>query len=276
MRGLLLWILSSGACASSPGPAPPCSESLAVGSASPLALTPERVPSAFQRARPRELLLAEVEALERLINAIDSMHQDYADVRERAAAGCFELYLAEVAADDASARAALARGAAHLASVSLGGATQDAARLYLRGLVLEQTGALSEARDAYSAAVRVGGGPSDMARVHHALGLHAMLAGEEQRARAEFERASELVLRAPGAPHERLLARAIDERAAALRSRRGCGAKPVAKRLAVRSAGVAEAGGDAVDGGGSPAGGPRGQVLRGGAARACGGAARPG
>lgn len=217
MQRNLLLLLLSGACASPPrsvtggSKATSCSDSAVVEPGSPPALTPERVPSAFQRPRPRDKVLLDIEALERLLQAIDPSHQDYADVLERTADACFELYLAEAAVDRTRSRAALERAAAHLAGVSPGAATQDAARLYLRGLVFEQTGALAQAKEAYTAAIRVGGQPSDMARVHYALGLHARLDGDEPRARSELARARELVRRAPPAEHERTLERAIDD-----------------------------------------------------------------
>jgi predicted Zn-dependent protease len=191
----------------------------ALDSASPPPLTRERLLRQYLRQRARELLVAELAALEKLIGVTPESAVDRPLLMRRTASAYFELYLIELEADPGRAREALSRARALFDSVPKNAPAPRADLGYLHGLTLEQLGDLAGARSVFTAVAGADGASAEvLARAHYGIGLIAELAGARDDAARAYEQAREWLTRLGfESDEDRALRARIDERSRALR-----------------------------------------------------------
>lgn len=192
--------------------APPPSDAGVVNEGELQVLDPVRLPRSINLGRPREYMVGEVQALEKLLEQTPATAPDRPALTRRIAVSYFELFL-KLQNESAEAIAlTLSRSEKYFGYASSG---LDSASFYVYGLVREVRGDFSGAERAYQQALAQSASSEVAARAHYGRALLAERRGQAGQAQEEYKRAVDsLTTLGYERPEDRELRRKITERLA--------------------------------------------------------------
>jgi tetratricopeptide (TPR) repeat protein len=150
-------------------------------------LDPLRLPRSIRLERPREYMVAEVQALEKLLEQTPATAPDRPTLVRRIAISYFELFLKLQNESAESIAVTLSRSEKYFDYQASG---RTAADFYVYGLLREVKGDFSGAERAYQQALAKGDASADVsARAHYGRALLAERRGNAALAQEEYKRA---------------------------------------------------------------------------------------
>lgn len=165
---------------------PPANDAGALPEGELQVLDPLRLPRSINLGRPREYMLAEVQALEKLLEHTPATSPDRPTLTRRLAVSYFELFLKMQNESAESIARALSRSEEYFGYAS----GLDAVSFYVYGLVREVRGDFSGAERAFQQALAQSGVSADVAaRAHYGRALLAERRGQANLAQEEYKHA---------------------------------------------------------------------------------------
>jgi hypothetical protein len=166
---------------------------VASASIAPPPFTLERLPRSIKGPRVKELLVPEVQGLERLHALTPENAPDRPQLTRRLGIVTFELYLVFLA-EGSETRPTLENAEKHLLATPPAAFERAPSDLYVLGIVQEQLGKLDAAAATYASVTRGGNTPADvLARAHFGLALIAELKKKTDEARRELVEAQTIL-----------------------------------------------------------------------------------
>jgi tetratricopeptide (TPR) repeat protein len=197
-----------------PAPPPAASDGGEVPTGELEVLDPVRLPRSINLGRPREYMVAELEALEKLLEQTPPTAPDRPALTRRIAISYFELFLKLQNGTAEGIAITLSRSEKYFGYASSG---LDSTSFYVYGLLREIRGDFSGAERAYQQALAQQSGLSDevAARAHYGRALLAERRGQASVAQEQYKRAVDsLTTLGYERPEDRELRRKITERLA--------------------------------------------------------------